>query len=414
MRTKMRSTRRFHHGFRRRPGQGAPWPVIRLLLAALGLLSGGMGTRTAAQLQFTGQVAGAYLQSGNTGQSQYVVDNGRGTFTSRLDLFGDAVISENVTFRSALRILQDQAIHIDQAALQVSDVTPLRLTFEAGVIDLPFGDLGDRRYPMKNPFLDLPLMNEHLTTLRTTDAQLWPFDNRYIAGGNGIRLLDQGLYDVGVKVSSDIDIVDLSVALMNGSVSSSSMYSGGGLDPGTGIGGVARCSVTPAECFTAGISYAHGYLYGAPPVYAYSVAENGPSFPQNSYEADVSFSVDHVQVYGQVLYSVWDMTERIGADLNAWAYSVEAQYVFLPRWTVSARAGALQFNTITTTIQGPAYQPVIFNDRWDADVYRYEGALGYRCDRSVLVKLVYVWTAEGNIPSRAVTPLVAAQAVCSF
>ena len=69
----MRAIRTYRHAFRRRPRH-----VVRLFLAAIGMLSAGMGTRAVAQLQFTGQVAGAYLQSGNTGQSQYVVDNGRG------------------------------------------------------------------------------------------------------------------------------------------------------------------------------------------------------------------------------------------------------------------------------------------------------------------------------------------------
>lgn len=117
-----------------------------------------------SQIDVSGEGSVGYLKS-EQGFSQYVVDNGNPTFVWRWDLFADMRISDNVSLMSNFRMLQDEVFHIDYFALRVTDIGSTGVNAQMGLIDLPFGNLGNRRFPKENPFYDLPLMNEHLTSL---------------------------------------------------------------------------------------------------------------------------------------------------------------------------------------------------------------------------------------------------------
>ncbi len=366
-----------------------------------------------SQLQVTGQVSAAYAQTSRDSLSQDVLNSGRGTALSRLDLFGDATVSENISFHSAFRILQDQVIHIDQACLELDDVTPLNLVMEAGVIDLPFGDLGDDRYPMKNPFLHLPLMNEHYTSLRRSDDQLWPYDSQYSSAGDGVRLLDYGLYDIGVKVSGSLGILDISAACINGSVPLSGTY-WGGLSRGPAPGLVARVAVTPDPAFSAGLSVSKGYLTGSSSSYGSASPADQASYRVYCYEGDIRYTAGHLSMSALGVLSRWDFRDRYGVYLKAAGYSVEAQYVFLPRWSAAVRAGGIVFEPVSILMSGTEYLPVWFNGPWDDSLVRIEIALGYRVDRSVLVKVVYERTSTTQLSPETAVPLGAAQIVLAF
>jgi hypothetical protein len=374
----------------------------------------GMVASVPAQVQLTGQAAGGYQKAWADDASQYVVNGGQGTFFSRFDGFADAALSADVSIHSAVRIQQDGAFHIDQMFLEVRNITVAGLTLRAGEIDLPMGDLGERRYPMKNPFLHLPFMNEHLTNVRVSDDQLWPFDARATSAGNGVRLLDQGLYDIGMSLSWSCGMLDVTAALMNGSVSSSSTYSGSGLRQGTAPGAVARVSITPDPALTVGVSASRGYLSSGSVSYGYSTTGTGTSFQADCIEGDVSFSLEHLTLQAQGLLSRWKFGDRYGTDFDASAYSCEATYVFLPRWSAAVRFGGVVSKSISTVVIGPSYTPVAYNGRWDENAVRFEGSLGYRFDRAVLFKLVYEQTSTINATPGVAVPLAAAQAVVAF
>src|SRR5512142_2790563 len=89
-----------------------------------------------AQLRMTGQATAGFFKSDN-GLSQYTIDQGRATFAWRWDLFADAAISENISFFSNVRMLQDQVLHIDRFSIRVKDVASTGVSVEAGQIDIP-------------------------------------------------------------------------------------------------------------------------------------------------------------------------------------------------------------------------------------------------------------------------------------
>ncbi len=366
-----------------------------------------------AQLNFSGQASTAIIKS-DAQQSQYIYNGGRSTFNWRLDLFTDALVSENITFQSNIRILQDQALRVDLFSIKISNVSPLNLSLEAGEIELPVGNLGSRRFPMKNPFVNLPLMHEHYTSLRYPDYQIWPFDTRFTVAGNGVRLLDRGLYDLGFKVSGSEGIVDYAFAIINGTVSVTSVYANQGLNANDRFGVIFRLALTPMTGLTIGGSYSDGQVNVSQSSGTYTGSGNSV-FRQHLLEGDVEFSVGHFALYGEAIYNIWKFDQLYGDGLTAWGYSLEGSYTVFPRCTISGRAGGVFFGTVEANVQDPSYSTIYYyNGRWDHDVVRFEVAAGYRLTRESQLKFAYRWNNIISLLSGPIEQLGAIQAVVSF
>jgi hypothetical protein len=388
-------------------------PVIALLLCAgLFYLLGDAGV--AQIVQVGGQASTAFIKSGDS-LSQNNYNGGRATLAWRLDLFTDVLLSEEITFRGTVRILQDGIVHVDRFSIEAGDLTPLHLTLEAGELDLPVGRLGEHRYPMRNPFLQLPLMNEHITTLRSSDYQLWPFDTKYSGAGNGVRLLDQGLYDIGARLSGSFGILDLSAAVFNGTPGRTTAYYGSGLNSTGELGAAGQVGLTPVTGLTVSGSYAHGLLaHSALTSNGYGSTTGAGTIPQDLAEADVSFEAGHLTIYAEGIYNSWDLNDRYGQKFTATGYSVEAAYTIFPRVSLAGRAGGLFFNSITANITGPLSVPVYFDDRWDMNTARYEGAILIRVTRESLMKIVYQTTVIAGADPGETDRLGALQFVVRF
>ncbi len=368
-----------------------------------------------AQLVFHGQASAAFLQS-NSGVSQYVYDNGRATFAWRLDLFADADLSDNVAFLSNVRMLQDQTPHIDYFALSVADIASTGIDVELGQIDIPFGHLADRRYPAQNPFYELPLMNEHLTSLGKSDYRLWTLEPEWAARGDGVPILDGGLYDLGIRIDGAIGPFDLSVAVINGMLSETGVYQGNGLNSHNGVGKVFRLASTLTQGLTVGASYAFGPFVRDLTADSSSAlfGEDASDYQQRIGGADVEFARGYFTFYGQAAYNVWKYDKF---DLNAFGYSAEGRYELTPRFSLAARVGGLIFNSITARLVGPVggtYGLVPYDGKWDDDVHRLEGSVGYKVTREMLIKLVAQWTDTFRPAGSVVDDFYAIQAVVRF
>ena len=375
-----------------------------------------------AQLQVTGQASAGFVKA-NDGESQYAFNDGNGTFVWRLDLFSDAVVTDDITFLSNFRMLQDQIPHVDLLAIRASDIAETGISLQAGQIDIPFGNLGEGRFPKENPFFGLPLMNEHITSLCESDYKVWTLNPEYQIAGNGVRLLDQGLYDLGVKVYGSIGIFDYSVAVINGMISTTGTYSPNGLDSHNGIGKVLRLAVTPTTGLTFGVSYAMGPymknesetidLSGATPDTSAFFGKSSDNYMQSIVGGDISFSLGHFSFDGEVINSSWQYLNNI--DLKAFGYSVAAQYAFTPRISGALRAGGISFNSVNGLKELNAFfQHVIYNGKWDHDVFRLEGAVSYKFDPAMLLKIGYQINRTYDLPRDPVDNALFAQTVISF
>jgi len=366
----------------------------RTLMLSCMLLAVATG-QVAAQFNIAGQ-ASAHLLKSQRALSQYSVNDGRPTFGWRFDLFVDAEISENIFFLSNFRVMQDQEISIDLFALRFTELAGQALNAEIGEIDAPFGALGERRFPRSNPFFSLNLGREHLTTLCRSDYELWLFNNVHSAAGDGVRIIEGPLYDIGVKAFGRWGVVEYAVALTNGVPSSSGSYSPGGLNPNRGFGKYLRLGLSPFTGLTAGFSYARGPFlpsggnttYGA----GYTAEGDPAKYYQEIFGADLEYSIGHLDFYAEGFHNRWAYADVYGADLKATGASAEIRYVPATRYSVALRVGGVFFNRIHATVYGPLYLPVFYDGTWDRDVFRIEGAAGYRIARNVLLKLVYQHT----------------------
>ncbi|MGA9406158.1 MAG: hypothetical protein WBW71_03390 [Bacteroidota bacterium] len=375
-----------------------------------------------AQIQVSGQASAGFVKA-NDGESQYAFNDGKGTFVWRLDLFGDAIVTDNITFLSNFRILQDQVPHIDLLAIRASDIGETGISLQAGQIDIPFGNLGEQRFPKQNPFFDLPLINEHITTLCESDYKVWTLNPEYQIAGNGVSLLDQGLYDLGVKAYGSIGILDYSVALINGMISTTGTYSPNGLDPHNGFGKVLRLAITPVTGLTFGVSYAAGPFMkdesqvinisdGIPDTSAF-FGKSPDNYLQKIAGGDVSFSLGHFLFDGEVIDNSWQYLDNI--ELKAFGYSAMAQYAFTPRLSGALRAGGISFNSVSGLPEINEYfQHIVYNGNWDHDVFRLEGAASYKFDPALLLKIGYQINRTYDLSKDPVDNVFFAQTVVSF
>jgi hypothetical protein len=325
-----------------------------------------------AQVELSGQTAAHFYKSAAT-NSPRAVNSGRPSFGWESILFLGASVTENIGAFISVRATEDERIYFDQLAIRLTDLTPLHLNVHVGKFDVPFGNLAERRYPRRNPLFGLPLIYGYRTALPeyvTTESYL--VSNR--GTGVGMRLLDQGLYDLGAMVSGSVGIVDYAFSVTNGTISTASY---GNTNSNSDIGKIIRLAVTPMTGLTLGGAYAWGaYLEESDP----GSPHNVNAYVQKAVEFDVAFSRGHFIFYGEGVYNTWPVPLQTRDEkLSVFGYYLEGKYTFLPRLYGALRVGGLRFGDAHLE---SADQP------WDYSVTEWEGGLGYFLDRDVVVKLV--------------------------
>ncbi len=327
-----------------------------------------------AQISLSGQSAADFFKSAPT-SSPRAVNEGRPSFGWETELFVDASVTDNAFALATIRATESRTIDFDMMAVRLTDLTPLHLNLQAGKFDLPFGNLGERRYPRRNNLFGLPLIYEYRSALPNypiTEAGLVAYRGR----GGGMRLLDLGLYGLGAMIYGSEGPLDYAFSITSGTVSSTSYQTPNSVD---GLGKVVRLAVTPFTGLTVGAAYAWGaYLLSQ---YSTSTEYSSlDSYVQKSAEADIEFSRGHFVLYGEGVYAVWPFP--LGSrdeTFKIFGFTCEGKYTVIPRLYVALRGSGLRFgNVMLEGIKRP----------WDDNVTEWEGGVGFYLDRNVLVKLV--------------------------
>ena len=363
---------------------------MKTLLVSLLMLDG--LSISFSQINWSGQAAADFLKSGPT-ESPRAVNWGRPTFGWEADLFLDAPITDDVALLSNIRAVAQDYLYVDYFAIRLSDLTPLHLNIQAGKFDMPFGNLGDRRYPRNNFLYGLPLIYEYHTAVQskvtTEDALL-----KQRGAGAGLRMLDGGIYDIGAMVYGGFDAVTFAFALSNGTVSEASY---GTQNSNSDFGKIIRLAVVPMTGLTIGGAYAWGgYLYESG---YYHASEPLSDYQQNTAELDVSFSRGHFVFYGEGVYSTWGVPFQDREEtLGALGYYVEGKYTIVPRLYVALRNSGLAFQKADL---GGTQQ------RWDYNVTEWEGGIGYFVARNSVLKVIRreTRTYGGSKPKDSLTVL---------
>ena len=330
--------------------------------------------RGMAQVSLSGQTAVSLFKSART-QSQSALDDGRPSFGWQTYAFLDAAVSDHVGVLSTLRVNDNEVINFDYVAIRLTNLTSLGLNVQAGKFDLPFGNLGERRYPRRNALFGLPVIYQYYTALPDhiiSEAGL-------VAGqgkGYGMRVLDLGLYDIGAMVYGSAGPVDYALAVSNGTVSTASY---GNENTNGRFGQLARIAVTPFTGLTIGGAYDWGsYIdktYGPLPA-----GVDADTYMQQAAEVDLEFSRGHAVFYGEGVMNTWQVPLGLRkADLKVLGFYLEGKYTLFPRLYAALRLSGLKFNDV---VLEQVEQP------WDYDVTEWEGGFGYFIERDVLLKLV--------------------------
>jgi hypothetical protein len=346
-----------------------------------------------AQVTLSGQAAVDFLKTAPT-QSQRSVNAGRPSFGWEADLFVVGHVTDRVSVLGTVRITEDELLNVDFLAIRLTDLTPVSLNVQAGKFDLPFSNLGERRYPRKNPFFRLPLIHEYRTALPdhiTTEVELVANKGQ----GSGMRLLDLGMYDLGAMIFGSFGILDYAFAVSSGTVSATSY---GTQNSNSDLGKVFRLAATPMTGLTIGAGYSWG-AYLDEPDQPPPRDVNVNTYQQKSAEIDIEFSRGHLVMNGQAVYNTWPVPlETRDENLSVFGYYLEGRYTILPGLYLALRSSGLRF--ADAHLEG-------INQPWDYDVTEWECAAGYFIDRDILLKLVRgeTRTRGGSNPKDNLTAL---------
>lgn len=346
-----------------------------------------------AQVLLSGQTAAHFLKSSSS-RSPRTINSGRASFGWESDLFVDGRISDQIMALGTFRVTEDRPLDVEFAAIRLMDVTPIHLNFQAGRFDLPFGNLGERRFPRRNPLFGLPLPYEYGTAL--PDRLASEREIRAARGqGRGMPLLDGGVYDLGAMLFGTWGILEYALAVTSGTISATTYWT---QNSNSDLGMVARLALTPFTGFTIGTAYAQG-AYMDEPSGTDPQNVNVNNYRQRALEVDLEYSRGHAVLYGEAVYNRWPVPLASGdRQFDIFGYYVEGKYTVIPRLYVALRMSGLQFGKVMLDREK---QP------WDYNVAEFEGGLGYFIDRDVLIKLVRreTRTSGGTNPKDGLTVL---------
>lgn len=265
-----------------------------------------------ARVKWTGEASAGALKNART-TSARVVDQGNPTFGWRFDFFLDGKVTDNVSVIVRTRTSDDEMINFDDAALRITNLANFGFAFQIGRFDVPFGNLGDRRYPSKDFLYGLPLMYEYRTSLPDqVPTRVEVLNNR--GKGAGMRLLDLGINDLGAMVFGDAGKVHCAVAAANGTVSSTTVSAE---NEDSDFNKILRVAYTPITGLTVGaLAAMSAYLGGN----ARSLPRDmGRShYQQMVGEFDVEFNRDKLMFNSEAVHSRWTVPFE-NEDIDIWA-----------------------------------------------------------------------------------------------
>jgi hypothetical protein len=275
------------------------------------------------------------------------------------------------------------------------------IDIQAGRIPLTFGSFGRRVYGTDSPVVGYPLAYQYLTSLRANAvpqtaedllrmrARGWrsSFPVGAYYEGPGLPLVSSLRWDTGVQVRWATEILTVSGAVTNGTLSNPRVSDDNGGKQWSG-----RVAITPVVGLVLGASAARGAWLSeeVPQVRA------GRNYAQTAFGADAEYSRGYWIVRGEFVWTQWALPYAAatsdGRHVRATGGWVEGRYRLTPRVFVAGRADRLSFSSIGAPDPTP----------WEAGVRRLEGAAGYYFQRNLVGRLGVQgnWRDAGRVRDR--------------
>lgn len=260
---------------------------------------------------------------------------------------------------------------------------------QVGRFASPFGSYAPRHLSVVDPFLSAPLPYDYRTVM---NRWRWPVDEADLLTWKdrpddidipGAPPIWDVPYQWGAMAFGRLGPLDLRAAAMNSAPSSHPNAWGiskGEFDaPSIVLAG--RWMATPT--LELGASYDRGPWLGRTDPNVTVTPPNRPSGPEPSDRTDfdqelVSFDValarGPLMLRAEVIRDAWEVP-NLDAAPSSVSGSIELQTDLAAGFFVAGRAGMIDFRPIDDGAGG--------REEWDYDVYRYEGAIGYRMSRRV-------------------------------
>lgn len=336
-------------------------------------------------------------------------------FNPRLSLFLDTHFGEHfysfVQFRADRGFdpgAADRDARFDEYFLRYKPFEEAWVNVQVGKFATVFGEWVNRHDSWSNPFITAPVAYENVLTI--TDQTVPATPAGFLARKNVADLKAAWLpvlwgpaYTSGAAVFGRVGQVDYALDFKNASISSRPTVWDArhlGWEHPTWSG---RLGWRPNASWKLGVSASHGpYLL---PV-AETVLPAGKTlddFAQTSVAYDVAYAWRNWQLWGEFVFSRFDVPNVGNADTAA--YFIEGKYKLSARTFAALRWNQQFFDPVQNGAGG--------EEDWDNDMWRLDAALGCRLTRHLQGKLQYSYSHQKGGQQQG-EQLVALQATLKF
>ena len=336
--------------------------------------------------------------------------DGHDLFAPRLSLFLDAKLGPNVYLFAQTRV--DTGFdpsdrggqwRADEYALRITPWSDGRFNLQLGKFSTVIGGWIERHLSWDNPLINAPLPYETATLVSDRELPLTGQSFRAVPGFDKYEFLPiiwGPVYTIGLSVAGSIGIFEYAAEVKNAPVSSrpESWYAYNFGDPSVDL----RVGLQPNPAWRFGISAAEGpYLISdARPL---QLGTDLGEYRQFLLGQDISYARGHWQFWAEAFEARFEVPRLGNADV--FAYYLEAKYEITPQLF-----GALRWNQeFFASEDDAAGRPVATAH----DVWRIDGALGYRFTAYTQLKLQYS-LARGDFVSDNLNGTFAAQFTLRF
>jgi hypothetical protein len=331
-------------------------------------------------------------------------------FAARLSLFLDAQIGSNVYLFVQSRV--DTGFdpsdlgwqwRADEYALRVTPWRDGRFSLQVGKFATVVGRWVERHLSWENPFINAPIPYEYPSLVSDRQLPLTGQSFRRVPGYDKYEFLPilwGPAYALGVAVAGRIGIFQYAVELKNVPVAARPeswddyTFDHPAID--------ARIGWLPNEAWRFGFSVGEG-SYLSPDARPLPSGVNFWDFKEFVLGQDISYERGHLQIWAEAFEARFQVPRLGNADV--FGYYLEAKYKITPQLFAALRWNQELFSSE----RDPAGQPVATA----RDVWRIDGAVGYRFTAHTQLKLQYS-LARGDFISSNLNSTFAAQFTLRF
>ena len=315
----------------------------------------------------------------------------------RMSMTTEIRANDHVQVLGEIRFDQGRVLEAYGLFVRVRPWPQRRFDIQAGKVPPTFGAMTRTAYGSSNLLIGQPLAYQYLTSIRADALPgavddllrmrgrgwLSSFPVGNVAPGPGLPIVNTSAWDTGVQAHGVNGMVEWTGAVTAGSLSDPRFH-----DNNRSRQVAGRAVVRPLASTALGVSAARGAWVDRSLEQQVTGEESDPS-QQIGLGLDAEYSAGAFLVRGEAIRSSWHMPSRSPVDfrepLVAWSSLIEGRYKIMPGLYVAMRGDRLDFSKVRGRA-GPA--------EWDAQVWRFETAVGYSITRNIMVK--GAWQKNGR------------------